>query len=92
MTELTDIKTLGTTTFGRCGQGTQRLFRITPDIPAIQALEHASNLQDCANKLAAQLAMGEGCAQTAWSTFYLGEMAKAIIDDMTATLSRFENH
>ena len=42
------IKTLGTVTFGPCGQDNHELFRVNPDIPLRQALEQVSALLYCA--------------------------------------------
>lgn len=86
MPNLKNLKTTGTTTFGRYGQG-DHLFRVNPDIPIALALEYASNLLKCANTLALDIAMGEGSAQAAWSAWYLGEMAKALTDDVSQALA-----
>jgi hypothetical protein len=44
------LYTAGITQRGRSLDG-HSLFTVNPDIPAVDALEHASILQDCANKL-----------------------------------------
>ena len=51
------IKTLGTVTFGPCGQDNHELFRVNPDIPLRQALEQVSALLYCAKKLALDAAL-----------------------------------
>ena len=38
------VKTLGIVTFAPCGDKDQSLFKVNPDIPVGEALEHASNL------------------------------------------------
>lgn len=80
MTQAT-INTAGTTRWGRT-LSDHRLFSLNADIPAVDALEHASILQDCANKLTTQAAYDDPTGHAALSAVYLGEMAKAIMDDV----------
>jgi hypothetical protein len=88
MTVLNDRRTVGVTAFSICGSKNQKLFRINPDVPLMDALEQASNLLSCANRLALDGAMGDTEGQGVWAAHYLGEMAKAIIDDTMTTLLR----
>lgn len=77
----TTLHTAGTTPCGRTIDG-HTLFTVNPHIPAVDALEHASILQDCANKLMTEAAFGDPTGHAALSAVYLGEMAKAIMDDV----------
>jgi hypothetical protein len=81
------LNTAGTTTFGQTLSGNV-LFTLNADIPAADALEHASILQDCANKLIFESALGshDPTRHLALSALYLGEMAKAIMDDVARSL------
>jgi hypothetical protein len=80
------LNTAGTTPWGR-GLGGHTLFTVNPDTPAVDALEHASILQDCANKLMSEAAFGDTTGHAALSAFYLNEMAKALMDDVAQALS-----
>ncbi len=81
--------TPGVATFGNCNLQNQRLFRLNPGICVEQALEHASVLMGCANTLTRLGGLEEGSSTTAWAAHYLGDMAKAIIDDVTLGM---QNH
>ncbi|AZE08161.1 DUF3077 domain-containing protein [Pseudomonas chlororaphis] len=84
----TSIKTIGIVTFADCGEKEQSLFRVNPDIPVREALEHASNLFYYAKKLMLDAAMEEQGERYAWPAYYLCEMGKAVVDDLsTAMLS-----
>lgn len=78
--------TPGAATFGSCNQQNQRLFRLNPGICTEQALEHASQLMGCANTLTKLGGLEEDSSTLAWAAHYLGDMAKAIIDDVTLGL------
>ncbi len=73
MTDHPPIKTLGTVTFGPCGQDNHELFRVNPDIPLRQALEQ---------KLALDAALDKDCQPHAWASHYLCDMGKAVLDDV----------
>ena len=73
MADHTPIKTLGTVTFGPCGQDNHELFRVNSDIPLRQALEQ---------KLALDAALDKDCQPHAWASHYLCDMGKAVIDDL----------
>ncbi|EIK93136.1 hypothetical protein PMM47T1_28486 [Pseudomonas sp. M47T1] len=83
MSDISELETAGVTSFARCGDGEHRLFSINPHIPANVALEYASMLQNCASQLMLDAAMGEGERHIAWAAFYMGEMAAAIVDDVS---------
>jgi hypothetical protein len=82
----THLNTAGTTTFGQTLSG-NILFTLNANIPAADALEYASILQDCVQKLMSESALGSDPTQhLALSAMYLGEMAKAILDDVAQSL------
>jgi hypothetical protein len=81
------IKTIGIVTFADCGEKEQSLFRVNPDIPAREALEHASNLFYYAKKLMLDAAMEEQGERYARPAYYLCEMGKAVVDDISNSIS-----
>ena len=83
----TDLCTAGITLCGRTLNG-HALFTVNPDTPAIDVLEHASILQNCANKLMTEAALGDSTGHAALSAVYLNEMAKALMDDVAQGMSR----
>ncbi|WPP00348.1 DUF3077 domain-containing protein [Pseudomonas sp. HR96] len=85
MTTPQTLHTCGTITFGLCGPDNQPLFQIRPGIPALAALEHAALLQDCMNHLLLEMADGEAHPLMRWSALHVGEMGKAILDDLLAS-------
>ncbi|MHA4976979.1 DUF3077 domain-containing protein [Pseudomonas extremorientalis] len=72
-------KTLGIITFSTCGKqpNLHRLFRVNSGV-----LEHASELLHCSKLLALDAAMDSSADRYAWAAHYLGEMAKAVVDDL----------
>jgi hypothetical protein len=82
MTDHQHLKTLGTTPFGLYGPAGKHMFRVNPDIPASAALEYISMLQNCINELNLDYAMGDRNLMAGWATYYLGEMSKALVDDL----------
>lgn len=79
--------TAGTTSCGRIING-HALFTVNPDTPAVDALEHASILQNCANRMMTEAALGDPSGHAALSVVYLNEMAKALMDDVAQGISR----
>ncbi|WP_339434753.1 DUF3077 domain-containing protein [Pseudomonas orientalis] len=77
-------KTLGVITFSTCGKhpNRHRLFRVNSGVPIREALEHASELLHCSKMLALDAAMDNSADRYAWAAHYLGEMAKAVVDDL----------
>ena len=77
-------KTLGIITFSTCGKqpNLHRVFRVNSGVPIRDALEHASVLLHCSKQLALDAAMDKGADRYAWAAHYLGEMAKAVVDDL----------
>lgn len=86
MTTPIRITTPGIATFASCNAQNQRLLRLNPGICAIEALEHASLLMASANQLTLLGNDAEPNSTMIWAAHYLGDMAKAIIDDVTAGL------
>lgn len=88
MTDHQHLKTLGTTPFGLYGPADKHMFRVNPDIPAGVALEYISMLQNCINELNLDYAMGDRNLMAGWATYYLGEMSKALVDDLNEAALR----
>ncbi|MDD2048929.1 DUF3077 domain-containing protein [Pseudomonas putida] len=68
--------TTGAVTFAN-----HQLFRVNPGISSEHALNQASMLMACVNKLTL-MGETEEDATLVWAAHFLGEMAKAIIDDV----------
>ena len=83
---MTTLTTLGRTTFSRADSTDLKLFRINAGIPVETALEMVSQLQHHANQLTLDAAMSDQGERFSWPALYLGEMAKALIDEVTDTL------
>ncbi len=84
MTTQPPFKTLGVITFSTCGSHGRELFRVNPGVPILEAMEHASILLHCAKALSLDAALErEHGERYAWASHYLGEMGKAVIDDLT---------
>jgi hypothetical protein len=86
MTSVKSVTTSGAATFGSCNAQSQRLFRLNAGVSAIEALEHASLLMASANRLTLLGGRDEDHSTMVWAAHYLGDMAKAIIDDVTVGL------
>ncbi|QKG66359.1 DUF3077 domain-containing protein [Pseudomonas sp. B14-6] len=83
---MTPPTTLGRTAFTRVNATNQKLFRVNADIPVEDALEMASQFQQHANQLSFEAAMSDQGERFSWPALYLGEMAKALIDDINEAL------
>ncbi len=90
MTPQTNVTTQGATTFAQCGDTTQMLFRLSANVPLTDALEHASNLLSCATRMSLLATHDDGAEDCAMAAYYLSEMSKAVIDDVTTALLRAE--
>ncbi|NWA07940.1 DUF3077 domain-containing protein [Pseudomonas gingeri] len=88
MTTSSPIKTLGAVTFSSCGSQGRELFRVNADVPILEAMEHASILLYCAKALSLDAALETDGERYAWASHYLGEMGKAVIDDLTQGMLR----
>jgi hypothetical protein len=85
MSDFIATATCGAATFGKCNAQNERLFRMNAGICAEHALELASLLMASANNLTLLSALhGDDDGSMVWAAHYLGDMAKAIIDDVTA--------
>jgi len=87
MTILQRSKTQGSTSFATCGDGSHQLFHINPGVPAVAALEYAAMLQECVNQALLEVVEGDARPASLWPALYMGEMARAIIDDLTVPSS-----
>ncbi|WP_339546803.1 DUF3077 domain-containing protein [Pseudomonas sp. RA_35y_Pfl2_P32] len=83
---MTPATTLGRAAFSRVNNTGQKLFRVNAGIPVEDALETISLLQHYANQLTLDAAMSDQGERFSWPAFYLGEMAKALIDDVNDAL------
>jgi hypothetical protein len=78
--------TLGHATFSRVNATDLKLFRVNAGVPLEDALEMVSQLQHHANQLNLDAAMSDNGERFSWPALYLGEMAKALIDDINDAL------
>ncbi|MGE8186309.1 DUF3077 domain-containing protein [Pseudomonas sp. NPDC086278] len=78
--------TLGHATFSRVNATDLKLFRVNAGVPVENALEMVSQLQHHANQLNLDAAMSDNGERFSWPALYLGEMAKALIDDINDAL------
>ena len=78
--------TLGRTEFSCVASGTQKLFRVNAGVPIEDALEAVSQILHHANQLILDAAISDAGERFSWPAFYLGEMAKALIDDVNEAL------
>lgn len=78
--------TLGHATFTRVNASDLKLFRVNAGVPVEDALEMVSLLQHHANQLNFDAAMSDSGERFSWPALYLGEMAKALIDDINDAL------
>jgi hypothetical protein len=83
---MTTLTTLGRTAFSPANATDLKLFRVNAGIPVETALEMVSQLQHHANQLTLDAAMSDQGERFSWPALYLGEMAKALIDEVTDTL------
>lgn len=76
--------TIGAVTFADCGENKSdlKLFRVNAGIPIWEALQHASHVLHYAKMLSLEAAMDPRAERFAFASHYLGEMGKAIIDDL----------
>lgn len=81
-------ETIGAVTFADCGENKSnlKLFRVNAGVPIREALEHASHVLYYAKMLSLEAAMDPRAERFAFASHYLGEMGKAIIDDLLLTL------
>ncbi|PJY96150.1 MULTISPECIES: DUF3077 domain-containing protein [Pseudomonas] len=82
------IDTVGAATFAKCNSENQPLFRVNAGVSCEEALEQASLLMDCINKLTLMGGMDDNNGALVWAAHYLGEQVKAVIDDVADGLQR----
>jgi hypothetical protein len=78
--------TPGHATFSRVNATDLKLFRVNAGVPVEGALEMVSLLQHHANQLNFDAAMSDNGERFIWPALYLGEMVKALIDDINDAL------
>lgn len=78
--------TLGRAEFSCVASGTQKLFKVNAGVPIEDALEAISLFQYYANQLNLEAAMSNEGERFSWPALYLGEMAIALIDDVSDSL------
>jgi len=78
--------TPGHATFSRVNATDLKLFRVNAGVPVEDALEMVSLLQHHANQLSFDAAMSDHGERFSWPALNLGEMAKALIDDINDAL------
>lgn len=83
---MTPANTLGRTEFSCVTSSNQKLFRVNAGVPVEEELEAISLFQHYANQLTLDAAMSNEGERFSWPAFYLGEMAKALIDDVNDAL------
>lgn len=81
------ISTVGKTSFGSYNAENASLFSIKAGVSIEEALEQASCLLGCVRDLTVIDTMDGDAGVRVWSAHYLGEMAKAIIDDVATSLN-----
>ena len=86
--EIPSAETIGAATFADCGENKSHLkvFRVNAGVPLVEALEHASHVLYYAKMLSLEAAMDPKAEKFAFASHYLGEMGKAIIDDLLLAL------
>lgn len=78
--------TPGHATFSRVNATDLKLFRVNAGVPVEDALEMVSLLQHHPNQLSFDATMSDHGERFSWPALYLGEMAKALIDDINDAL------
>lgn len=88
MSDRPSVETIGTVTFADCGEEKShlKLFRVNAGVPIREALEHASHVLYYSKMLSLEAAMDPKAEKFAFASHYLGEMGKAIIDDLLLTM------
>ena len=76
----TELKTIGLTPALHCAD--QALFHVARDVPLGDALSMASDFLHLAKLLSEDAAYARDSDRHAWAAHYLGEMAKAVVDDL----------
>lgn len=82
---MTAPTTLGRASFLESPNG-ERLFRVNAGASISDALETVSLLQFYANQLTLEAALNDGSERFSWPAYYLGQMAKALLDDVSDSM------
>ncbi|AZF39671.1 hypothetical protein C4J88_4938 [Pseudomonas sp. R4-39-08] len=84
MSTPSSAETIGAVTFADCGEEKEdlKLFRVNAGVPIREALDHASHVLYYSKILSLEAAMDPRAERFAFASHYLGEMGKAIIDDL----------
>jgi hypothetical protein len=82
------LTTVGKTNFSTCNSESIPLLSVKAGVSIEDALEHASCLLGCVKDLTLIDSIDAPAGVRVWSAHYLGEMAKAIIDDVAASINR----
>ena len=85
-------KTAGVSGFAPMDSGGTPLFSVAPGVCVEDALEHASCLMSCINQLTLSAATDDNTGHATWCAHYMGEMVKAIIDDVATGLFLSRDH
>ncbi|WP_028944628.1 DUF3077 domain-containing protein [Pseudomonas vranovensis] len=85
------VNTAGGATFSKHNSLNQPFFQVCPGISGEEALEQASVLMDCVNKLTQLAGMSDDNESLVWAAHYLGEQAKALIDDVATGIQIAES-
>ncbi|AIR88129.1 DUF3077 domain-containing protein [Pseudomonas cremoricolorata] len=91
MNERVQVNTAGDATFSNHNSSNLPFFRVCPGISGEEALEQASILMNCVNTLTQLASVGDSNNALAWAAHYLGEQAKALVDDVTAGIQIAES-
>ncbi|MBA1429233.1 DUF3077 domain-containing protein [Pseudomonas orientalis] len=83
---MTHSNTLGRSEFSLANGNDQNLLRVNAGIPLEDALGAVSQILHHANQLILDAAISDAGERFSWSSFYLGEMDKALIDDVNEAL------
>jgi len=83
---VTHSSTLGRSEFSLANGNGQNLFRANAGIPLEDALEAVSQILHHANQLILDAAISDADERFSWPALYVGEMAKALIDDVNEAL------
>ena len=84
------IQTVGGASFGKCNAQDERLFSVNPGVSGEDALQHASLILNCVNTLSFLGAMDDGHETMRWASYFLSEMAKALVDDVILGLQQVQ--
>lgn len=85
-------KTAGIAGFAPMDSRGTPLFSVAPGVCVEDALEHASCLMSCINQLTLNAATDDESGNATWCAHYLGEMVKAVIDDVATGLFQARVH